>query len=140
MDMTSQRLKLRPVEATPAEHQGQRVLRLTDPFRLSEAVLFAPMALVPVLSLLDGRHTFEDIRQQCKSRHGMDVSEESYRAMVSSLEEAHFLEGDGFATWSASLKDAYLSAPVRPGFLAGQKLRCGPGAFAFSYRWFFHRD
>ena len=124
--MTSQRLKLRPVEAIPAEHQGQRVLRLTDPLRLSEAVLFAPMALVPVLSLLDGRHTFEDIRQQCKSRHGMDVSEEIYRAMVSSLEEAHFLEGDAFASWSASLRDTYLSDPVRPGFLAGKSYDADP--------------
>jgi len=124
--MTSQRLKLRPVEATPAEHQGQRVLRLTDPLRLSEAVLLAPMALVPVLSLLDGRHTFEDIRQQCKSRHGMDVSEEIYLDMVSSLDEAHFLEGDAFASWSASLKDAYLSAPVRPAFLAGKSYDADP--------------
>lgn len=126
MDMTSKRLKLRPVEAVPAEHQGRRMLRLTDPLRLSEAVLFAPMALVPVLGLLDGRHTFEDIRQQCKSRHGMDVSEETYRAMVSSLEEAHFLEGDGFASWSASLRDAYLSAPVRPAFLAGKSYDADP--------------
>ena len=124
--MTTQCLKLRPVEAIPAEHQGRRVLRLTDPLRLSEAVLFAPMALVPVLSLLDGRHTFEDIRQQCKSRHGMDVSEASYRAMVSRLEEAHFLEGDGFASWSASLKEAYLNAPVRPGFLAGKSYDADP--------------
>ena len=126
MGNSSQRLKLRPVEATPAEHQGQRMLRLSDPLRLSEAVLFAPMALVPVLSLLDGRHTFEDIKAQCKSRHGIDVSEESYRAMVSSLEEAHFLEGDGFASWSASLKEAYLSAPVRPGFLAGKSYDADP--------------
>ena len=118
--MTSRRLKLRPVEATPAEHRGQRMLRLTDPLRLSDTVLFAPMTLVPVLSLLDGRHTFEDIKSQCKSRHGMDVSEESYRAMVSRLEEAHFLEGEAYASWRASLKETYLSAPVRPSFLAGR--------------------
>ena len=124
--MTSKRLKLRPVEATPAEHRGQRMLRLTDPLRLSEAVLFAPMALVPVLSLLDGRHTFENIREQCKSRHGMDVTEESYRAMASRLDEAHFLEGDDFASWSASLKDAFLRAPVRPSFLAGRSYDADP--------------
>ena len=126
MDKTSQRLRLRPVEATPAEHRGQRMLRLTDPLRLSEAVLFAPMALVPVLSLLDGSHTFEDIRAQCKSRHGMDVTEESYRAMVSRLEEAHFLEGEDFNSWSASLKDAYLGDPVRPSFLAGKSYDADP--------------
>ena len=126
MDVNSQRLKLRPVEAAPAEHQGQRMLRLSDPLRLSEAVLLVPMALVPVLSLLDGRHTFEDIRQQCRSRHGMDVAEESYREMVSRLEEAHFLEGDGFASWSASLRDAYLSEPVRPAFLAGKSYDADP--------------
>ena len=124
--MASERWKLRPVEATPAEHQGQRMLMLRDPLRLSEAVLFAPMALVPVLRLLDGRHTFEDIREQCKSRHGMDVSEESYRAMVSRLEEAHFLEGDDFDSWSASLKDAFLNDPVRPGFLAGKSYDADP--------------
>ena len=102
------------------------MLRLTDSLRLSEAVLFAPMALVPVLSLLNGRHTFEDIREQCKSRHGMDVTEESYRAMVSRLEEAHFLEGDGFNAWSVSLKDDFLNAPVRPSFLAGKSYDADP--------------
>ena len=124
--MASERLKLRPVEATPAEHQGQRMLMLRDPLRLSEAVLFAPMALVPVLSLLDGSHTFEDIREQCKSRHGMDVTEENYRAMISRLEEAHFLEGDDFNAWSGSLKDAYLNDPVRPSFLAGKSYDADP--------------
>ena len=124
--MKSERLKLRPVEAAPAEHRGQRMLRLTDPLRLSEAVLLAPVALVPMLGLLDGRHTFEDIRQECKTRHGIDISEESYRAMVSRLEEAHFLEGEDFASWSASLKNDFLRAPARPAFLAGRSYDADP--------------
>ena len=138
--MTSERLKLRPVEATPAEHQGQRMLRLSDPLRLSDAVLFAPMALVPVLQRLDGRHTFEDIKAQCKSLHGMDISEESYRAMVSRLEEAHLLEGNGFASWSASLKSAFLSAPVRPSFLSGRSYDADPARLRSKIDGFFTGD
>jgi len=124
--VTLQRVKLRSVEATPAEHQGQKMLVLRDPLHLSEAVLYAPMALIPVLSLLDGRHTFEDIKAQCRSLHGMHISEESYRAMIARLEEAHFLEGDDFASWSASCREAYLRDPVRPSFLAGKSYDADP--------------
>lgn len=120
------RFKLRPIEAVPVNHEGRRVLMLRDPLRLSEEVLLVPMPLVPVLQRLDGRHDFEAIREECAALHGARLSEEDFRAVVSRLEEARFLEGESFASWSASLKDAFLRAPSRPAFLAGKSYEADP--------------
>lgn len=120
------RFKLRPIEAVPVNHEGRRALMLRDPLRLSEEVLLVPMPLVPVLQRLDGRHGFEAIREECAALHGARLSEEDFRAVVSRLEEARFLEGESFASWSASLKDAFLRAPSRPAFLAGESYEADP--------------
>ena len=102
------------------------MLLLSDPLRLSEEVLLVPMPLVPVLERLDGRHDFEAIRAQCASIHGLSLSEARYREIVSRLEEAHLLEGEAFASWRASLEDAFLRAPARPAFLAGRSYEADP--------------
>ena len=120
------RFKLRPIKAVPVNHEGRRGLMLRDPLRLSEEVLLVPMPLVPVLQRLDGRHDFEAIREECAALHGARLSEEDFRAIVSRLEEARFLEGESFASWSASLKDAFLRAPSRPAFLAGKSYEADP--------------
>lgn len=100
---------------------------LRDPLHISDAVLLVPISLAPVLERLDGRHTLEGVRERCASVHGLEISEETCRAVVSRLEEAHFLEGEGFAAWSASVRDAFLRSPVRPGFLAGRSYEADPG-------------
>ncbi len=124
--MALEQVKLRPLEITFTNHEGQSALMLKDPLRISDAILLVPMPLVPVLERLDGHHAFESIKAQCKSLHGMDVSEENYRALVSRLEEAHFLEGDGFDSWSASLKEAFLRVSVRPSFLTVRSYEADP--------------
>ncbi len=94
--MSSRRWKLRPLEAIPTDHGGQRVLMLRDPLHISDAVLLVPISLAPVLERLDGRHTLEGVRERCASLHGLEISEETCREVVSRLEEARFLEGTAF--------------------------------------------
>ncbi len=134
---TSRRPRLRPLEAVPTDHEGQTMLMLRDPLHLSDAVLLVPMPLVRVLERLDGRHTFTEIRERCRTLHDFDVPEEVYCTMVARLEEAHFLEGEGFDSWSASLQEAFVRAPVRPSFLAEKSYAADPARLRSAIEGFF---
>ena len=46
--------KLNPIEAFPVEHEGQRVICLRDPNRVSEKVMLISPETVFIISLFDG--------------------------------------------------------------------------------------
>ncbi|MEK6712028.1 MAG: AmmeMemoRadiSam system protein B, partial [Nitrospinota bacterium] len=122
------RPRLRPLEAVPGEQQGRRAIILRDPLHLSEAVLVVPLPLVTVLQRLDGRHTLAMVREECLAAHGLDLPEENLRLIAAQLEEAHFLDGEGFEAWRRSLEREFLASPVRPSFLAGRSYEADPAA------------
>ncbi|MEE9275722.1 MAG: AmmeMemoRadiSam system protein B, partial [bacterium] len=101
---------------------------LRDPFHLSETILVVSMSAVPVLQRLDGRHTLEQISEEFKKEHGVDVSVENIRTLVEHLESARFLEGESFETWRRGVKKAFLESPTRPSFLAGRSYEEDPAA------------
>lgn len=121
--------RLRPLEVIPTQDdQGRRVIILRDSLHLSEAVLVVPIPLVPVLQRLDGRHTLAMVREECMAEHGLDLPEANLRQIVTQLEEAHFLDGEGFEAWRRIVERAFLASPVRPSFLAGKSYEADPAA------------
>ena len=123
------RPRLRPLEVIPSlDDQGRRVIVLRDSLRLSEAVLVVPIPLIPVLQRLDGEHTLEQVRAECLGEHRIDIPEANLRQIVSQLDEAHFLDGEGFEGWRRTIERAFLAAPVRPSFLAGKSYEADPAA------------
>ena len=132
--------KLRPIEAVPAGTDGQRSLILRDPHRLSESVLLVPMVMVPILRRFDGGHSLGDIRAACRSEHRLEVPMEKLREIVSQFEAAHFLEGEEFEAWRKSLESEFLSAPTRPGFLAGKSYEEEPESLRSQIEGFFTHE
>lgn len=122
------RPRLRPLEVIPTEQEGRRALILRDPLHLSEAVLVVPLPLVPVLQRMDGRHTPAMIREEIMAAHRVDVPEANLRQIAAQLEEAHFLEGEGFDAWRRSVERAFVESPERPSFLAGKSYDADPAA------------
>lgn len=128
MNQQEMRPRLRQLEATPTEHEGQQAIILRDPLHLSDAALVVPMALVPVLQRLDGAHMAGEIRRECLDEHHLDIPEKNIHEVFSRLEEAHFLEGEGFESWQQKVVADYLEAPTRPSFLAGKSYDADPAA------------
>jgi AmmeMemoRadiSam system protein B len=122
------RPRLRQLEATPTEHDGQQVIILRDPLHLSDAALVIPMGLVPVLQRLDGSHMAGEIRRECLDEHNIDIPEKNIYEVFSRLEEAHFLEGEGFEKWQQKVVSDFIEAPTRPSFLAGKSYDADPAA------------
>jgi hypothetical protein len=54
--------KLREIHMQSAVHQGQQGILLTDPLGLSERRLFVPVALAPLLPLIDGSRDLGTLR------------------------------------------------------------------------------
>jgi hypothetical protein len=133
--------KLRPVEAFPAHQNGQQVLCLRDPLHYAESILFVPMGLIPILSLLDGSRNLKDIQADLGRETGEGVPSDQIQEVVNLLEEHFFLEGDRIQTRRAELEGSFLAAHLRAPFLAGRGYANDPAELSTAIDGFFsHPD
>ena len=111
--------RLRAVEAFPVEHEGQRCVALRDPAGFTDQIAVLPGPLLDLVSLFDGEHPIEVIREVLRRRHGEAPSVEQITALVERLDDAGFLESDRFAERRRATEDAFRRSPVRPAAHAG---------------------
>lgn len=105
---------LRPVEAFRIPDGDGTTVGLRDRSGLSEVVLSMSQPALHILSLMDGRHTCEEISRAFQAEFGQPVSTDMLGSMVDALEQAHFLEGPTFESFYQSRLEAYRRAGVRP--------------------------
>lgn len=108
------RPKLRYLEAFPVVVQGTRAVCLRDPLQVMEGDLCIPQELVPLLEMLDGRHSLRDIQLELSRQHGQLVFMDLVRAVLGKLDEAYVLQGERFDEALRQKLAAYRSSPFRP--------------------------
>lgn len=118
--------RLRQVEVFPVEHGGRRHIALRDPAGYTSAILMLPVALLELVSLLDGEHSIVDIQAVLMRRHGELVDRERIEGVVRSLDEQGFLDSPGFAARRAAADRAFLEVPTRQAFHAGGAYAADP--------------
>jgi AmmeMemoRadiSam system protein B len=111
--------RLRPVEAFPTEHEGQRYVVLRDPAGYSAATVMVPLPVIEVVALFDGQHSLLDIQAELTRRHGEIVPRSQLENLVEALDSHGFLDSEKFAQRRAAIDGAFLAAPVRPASHAG---------------------
>ncbi|HET8533380.1 MAG TPA: AmmeMemoRadiSam system protein B [Methylomirabilota bacterium] len=111
--------RLRAVEAFPVEHEGQRCIALRDPAGFTDQIAVLPGPLLDLVSLFDGEHPIEVIREVVRRRHGEAPSVEQITALVERLDDAGFLESDRFEERRRATEDAFRRSPVRAAAHAG---------------------
>jgi len=111
--------RLRAVEAFPVEHEGQRCIALRDPAGFTDQIAVLPGPLLDLVSLFDGEHPIEVIREVLRRRHGEAPSLEQITALVERLDDAGFLESERFEERRHATEDAFRRSPVRPAAHAG---------------------
>jgi hypothetical protein len=111
--------RLRAVEAFPVEHEGQRCIALRDPAGFTEQIAVLPGPLLDLVSLFDGEHPVEVIREILRRRHGEAPSVQQIAALVERLDDAGFLETEGFEARRRATEDAFRRSPVRAAAHAG---------------------
>jgi AmmeMemoRadiSam system protein B len=103
----------------PVEHEGQRCVALRDPAGFTDQVAVLPPGLLDLVSLFDGDHSIEEIREILERRHGQAPSAEQIRDVVERFDAAGFLDSDRFRERRRALEDVFRRSPVRPAAHAG---------------------
>lgn len=111
--------RLRPVESFPVPQPGGEVsFALRDPQGFATPILLAlPTAFLA--SLMDGRRTFNEIREEFARASGQSVTCEELEGLITELDHRLFLDNDRFRQrWKTEVEN-YLNNPVRPAAHAG---------------------
>ncbi len=139
--MTSANPRLRAVEAFPVEHEGQRCIALRDPAGFTDQIAVLPGPLLDLVSLFDGEHPLEAIREIVRRRHGEAPTLEQIEILVERLDEAGFLESERFEVRRRAAEDAFRQSPTRPAAHAGGAYAGQPDALRAQIAGFFaHPD
>jgi AmmeMemoRadiSam system protein B len=106
--------RIRPIEAHPIEHQGQAMLLLRDPLRLSETTIAVPQPLAPLLGLMDGTRDEAGLEAALQVRAGVRLAPGLLAKLVADLDAAFLLDNERFAEARVEAVRAYREAPFRP--------------------------
>jgi len=137
----SLRPRLRSLEAFPVEHEGERRLALRDPSGLTEQVAVFPRPLLDLVSLFDGEHSVDEMREVLAKRHGAAPTVEEIARLIEELDGAGFLDSEQLHARRRAIDLAYRRSPVRPAAHAGGAYAGDPGALAAQIDGFFtHPD
>ncbi len=111
------RPKLRKIERHRLERDGEALLVLRDPLGVSEPVAF-PEAAAPLLDLLSGERTPDQIRQTLLFR-GQPFDREEIDGLLEDLGDAGLLDDANFRDRWRSMHAEFIAAPTRPARFAG---------------------
>jgi len=111
--------RLRALEAFPVEQQGQRCVALRDPAGFTDQIAVLPPPLLDLVSLFDGDHSVEEIREILQRRHGKAPTLKQIADVVERFDAAGFLDSQRFRKRRRALEDAFRQNAVRPAAHAG---------------------
>ncbi len=122
--------KLREIEAHPIVHQGQAMVLLRDPLRLSSSTLAIPRPLAPLLGLMDGTRGEEALEAALRVRTGVRLAPGLLTKLLRDLDEALLLDNERFTEGKATALRAYREASSRGMTLDGASFPTDPDAAA----------
>ena len=111
--------KIREIEAHPIEHQGQQMVLLRDPLRLSDTQIAIPRPLAPLLVLMDGSRDEAALEAALRVRAGVRLAPGLLAKLLADLDTAYLLDNERFAEAKAEALRTYRQAPFRPPTLDG---------------------
>jgi AmmeMemoRadiSam system protein B len=113
--------RLRELEAHPIEHQGQPMVLLRDPLRLSDAQIAIPRPLGLLLILMDGTRDEAALEAALQVRAGVRLAPGLLSRLLDDLDSAYLLDNERFVQARAEALRTYRLAPFRPLTLNGTR-------------------
>ncbi len=113
----------------PVQAGGRRAVLLRDPRRLSQAEMVVPADIAFLLSKFDGQHTVREAQVAYVRRFGTLLTMEKLGQLLRQLEDAHFLDTEGFKRFEGELAEEFRSRPTRAAAHAGRSYPEGAGEF-----------
>jgi AmmeMemoRadiSam system protein B len=118
--------KLREIEAHPILHEGQPMMLLRDPLRLSDVQIAIPRPLGNLLALMDGTRDEAALEAALQVRAGVRLAPGLLSRLLADLDEGCLLDNERSAEAKAAALQAYREAPFRPPMLDGASLPADP--------------
>lgn len=127
-DVALERPRLRPVAPEWIVNQGEQLLLLRDPLRLTEAAVAVPRAAAALLSLFDGERDLPAIASGFALRTGGVVTVGELRQLVRQLDDTLLLDSPRYQAARREAARQFRAAPARPPALAGRVYPADPAA------------
>ncbi len=118
--------KLRSVDPVPVTVQGRQAIWLKDPLQLADKMVYVQRQGLPVLALLDGRHSLRDIQEQLTRQGGQLVFLDQISPILQALDEALLLDGSRFRQAFQQKVLDYRKQSFRPSSHAGVSYSSDP--------------
>ena len=131
--------RLRALEAFPVEQQGRRCVALRDPAGFTDQIAVLPPPLLDLVSLFDGTHSVEEIREILQRRHGKAPTLKHITDVVERFDAAGFLTASASASSAPASSRTRSGRTVASGGSRGRRLRGGRGGAAGADRRIFFR-
>jgi len=87
---------------------------LRDPRRLSQAEMIVPSDIAYLISKFDGQHTIREAQVEYVRQFGTLLTTDRIGEILRQLEDAHFLDTEGFRRFEAELAEAFRALATRP--------------------------
>ena len=114
------------LEAVPAVEDGQSVFVLRDLEELTEKPLALSSGGMMLISLLDGRRTAAQLRDQFLQNTGAVIELPVILDLVKALDDAGYLETDAVASKRKKAVEYFKASPRRPAVFAGPSYPAEP--------------
>ncbi|HVP40076.1 MAG TPA: AmmeMemoRadiSam system protein B [Candidatus Saccharimonadales bacterium] len=123
----SLRPRIRPLEVAEVQEGDQQLLVLSDPLRLVEDSVVLPASYLPILELLDGASSVDELGTLLVRETG-DLSARSFLcSLVGRLDELLLLDSPRFREAWQAFREEYHRLPTREAALAGVSYPDEPG-------------
>ena len=109
-----ERPRLRMVDSTWVQHQGQNFLHLRDPHGITESTIMVPEPVATVLAFTDGSRTLPEIRSALALRVGLSLTVEDLQNIIGQLDQALMIENGSYRLAHHRALNEYQSAEYRP--------------------------
>ena len=131
------RPKIRRVQVSTGQLQGQQVVVLRDPLGLVDRAVAVPRGIAPLLELCDGTRDIAMLRTALELRTGLRVGPHYVERMVNELDEALLLENQRFSEVYKETINSYRAAPYRLPTLAGTVYSADPELLGRNFQEYF---
>ncbi|MBI4965268.1 MAG: AmmeMemoRadiSam system protein B [Desulfomonile tiedjei] len=132
--------RLRNIEPVQLAVNGRTVVGLKDPLQLKDQVICLQPEALPIVAMMDGRHSLRDIQEELTRRTGRLVFLDDIKAVVKVLTEGFLLEGEVFQEAFARKVAEYRCKPFRPASHSGMSYSADAQELQEELRDFFVRE
>jgi len=134
---TSDRPRVRYVDATPIEHEGQNLFVLRDAEGVCPNEITVPPITYYIMALMDGTRDLAEVETEVARQTGQTFEREKLEGLLENLDEAYLLANERSAERLRAIEEEFKALEVRPAAHAGEAYPDDPKELVQTFDGFF---